>query len=461
MTEQAERRRDLGVTFGVALAARLAVVGIAWDRFPPADDGVYYDTLARRLAHGLGYTWAWPDGAVTPVAHYPVGYPALLALAYRLMGESPASALVMHAFIGAIGATCVHVVAEVGASRRAARCAGLAVALHPALLSYTPAVMTEGVTSALVAMPFALAVLVRRQTTMARCGSLGILAGLTLGGVVLVRPQSLLLVPVVAWVASQSLGRLRSTVVVALVGVGALLAVVPWTLRNERALGRAVMVSANGGWNLLIGTDPAAKGGWRALEVPEECRTVWEEAEKDACFGAVARRRIAANSWAWLMLVPSKLATTFDLGGSGPSYLSRSRPDLVPRWLVLGVGGAETVFERVALGAGLLGMGWAEGSRRRMRQVAGGVGSVFLLTPYAWVGYVALVGTIGLLGRKTLEREPLLGIAGGVLAATVVTHAVFFGAGRYGLVVYPWVAALAAGVAVWEIVRLSERRMNF
>jgi hypothetical protein len=31
-----------------------------------------------------------------------------------------------------------------------------------------------------------------------------------------------------------------------------------------------------------------------------------------------------------------------------------------------------------------------------------------------------------------------------VLAATMVTHAAFFGAGRYSLVVFPLVAALAA-----------------
>ena len=58
---------------GVALAARLAVVAWAWSRFPPVEDGHYYDVLAQRLAQGLGYTWLWPDGAVTYAAHYPGG----------------------------------------------------------------------------------------------------------------------------------------------------------------------------------------------------------------------------------------------------------------------------------------------------------------------------------------------------------------------------------------------------
>ena len=57
----------------IALLARLCVAVWAAPRFPAAGDGFYYDTLAHRLAQGQGYTWLWPDGAVTYAAHYPVG----------------------------------------------------------------------------------------------------------------------------------------------------------------------------------------------------------------------------------------------------------------------------------------------------------------------------------------------------------------------------------------------------
>jgi hypothetical protein len=82
-------RRDAALVFGVALAVRLAVVAWAHARFPPAEDGHYYDVLARRLAAGAGYTWLWPDGAVTYAAHYPVGYPGILAAAYAAFGATP------------------------------------------------------------------------------------------------------------------------------------------------------------------------------------------------------------------------------------------------------------------------------------------------------------------------------------------------------------------------------------
>jgi len=57
----------------LAFALRVLVVCWAKDRFPPADDGSFYHVVAQRIAHGQGYTWLWPDGAVSFAAHYPVG----------------------------------------------------------------------------------------------------------------------------------------------------------------------------------------------------------------------------------------------------------------------------------------------------------------------------------------------------------------------------------------------------
>jgi 4-amino-4-deoxy-L-arabinose transferase-like glycosyltransferase len=443
------RSRDLAVTALVALGARLVIVALAWDRFPPADDGVLYDTLARRLAAGQGYTWAWADGVVTPVAHYPVGYPALLAMAYRALGAWPHSALLLHALIGAIGAVGIHVVAGWGTSRRAGVWAGLLVALHPALLTYTSAVMTEGVCSALLAVPFALALRTRdaRQRGWAWGGT--VLAGAVLGGVALVRPQVLLLAPGLAWLASLGARRERFVALV-WVALGIFAVIAPWTLRNERAFGRPVLVSANGGWNLLIGTDAEAHGTWSALDPPGGCKEVWGEASKDECFGRVARQRIEEAPGAWLRLVPEKLAVTFDVGGSGASYLSRARPDLVQRWMVLAAGAVETLFERVMVLAALLALALERGARGRLRLGLGLVSSMFLFVHHAWPAYVGLALLLPLGGAARLHAEPIRGVAWLVLASTILTHAVFFGAGRYGLLVYPWIGALACAVlASW------------
>src|SRR5262249_34100012 len=66
------------------------------------------------------------------------------------------------------------------------------------------------------------------------------------------------------------------------------------------------------------------------------------------------------------------------------------------------------------------------------------------LTLHAWIAYAALAVAIALFGRG-LSRAPLvLPWTAAVIAATAIVHAVFFGAGRYGLVVVPFVSAVAA-----------------
>ena len=103
-----ERRGDARIIFLIALGARAAVVLWASSRFPAVEDGHYYDVLARRIASGVGYTWLWPDGAVTYVAHYPVGYPALVAAGYALFGPTAWVAMTINAVLGAAGAYAGH-----------------------------------------------------------------------------------------------------------------------------------------------------------------------------------------------------------------------------------------------------------------------------------------------------------------------------------------------------------------
>jgi len=142
---RAAARRQALWLFGLALSLRLLVAVFASSHFPPADDGVFYHAVAQRLAHGDGYTWAWPDGSVTYAAHYPVGYPALIGLAYAAFGPRPLSAMLVNALVGALLVVGVHACALRVTSLGRARLAALAVALHPTLILYTAALMTEAV----------------------------------------------------------------------------------------------------------------------------------------------------------------------------------------------------------------------------------------------------------------------------------------------------------------------------
>ncbi|WP_394830937.1 hypothetical protein LVJ94_30965 [Pendulispora rubella] len=433
----------------VALVVRLAVVAWAYPSFPPSADGTFYHKLAVRLAEGHGYTWLWPDGAVTYAAHYPVGYPALMALGYALFGVHPVVAMVQNALLGAAMAFATHVLVEPLVSRgvhpRAPFLAALGVALHPALVPYTAALMTEGTTTALLVISAAIA------TSPPAGGGWGgrvmlrlLGAGITMGIATLVRPQSLVLAPVLGALAlAPSFSwRARAAAGGAVLAV-TLLCCAPWTLRNCMRMHRCALVSVNAGWNLFIGEETRS-GAWEEARFPEECSTVWDEAEKDVCLERVAHRRIREAPAAWLAKMPRKLAVTFDYFGAAPWYLHTANPSAFTERAKLALGTVETVASRLLLVVSLVAMGWRPGIRRNLRRLAGLVGVLAAFSPFGWLAYLVLA----LLAAEAALAEPagmvLFGWTAAIIAATAATHAVFFGAGRYGLVVVPFVTALAA-----------------
>ncbi len=440
----APRSSDGFAIAGVALAVRLAVVAWAATRFPPAEDGKYYQIVATRIAEGKGYTWLWPDGVVTYAAHYPVGYPAVLGALYAVFGAHPTLAMVANGVMGALAALAVHRVASVGANRRGANVAALAIALHPGLVFYTPAIMTEGFAAALLALAAWATVAARRR------GRGVVWTGIAFGAATLVRPQSLLLAPCFGWLAAPpgnrrvALGRAAAVTAIA---VGACL---PWTFRNCARMHSCVLVSANAGWNLFIGAAPGATGSWVALDqlgVPAECRNVFGEAEKDACFGHAAVRDIEREPGRFLSLVPKKLAVTFDYAGAAGWYLHSSNPGAFSESAKVRLGTAETIWERLVVLAALVAIARYDGPFGRVRKGAAAATSAFLFMKSAWVAHLGLGLSAALLGRRFRDADRLpASLAAVTVLGTAATHAVFFGSGRYSLVCFPALAGLAGTV---------------
>ncbi len=417
------------LVIGIALGVRAVAVVLGWS-IPPVDDGVFYDTLATRLAEGRGFTWMWPDGAITPVAHYPIGYPAVIAVVYAAFGHYPGLAMICNAFVGAAGAWATYDLLVRSAAPDRALLGGVVAALHPALVAYTPALMTEGVTASLVLVGLAVA---SRQGPSSPAAT-----GIFLGFATLMRPQCALFAPAFGWIASRQ-RRVRAAVIATALTA---LVCLPWTVRNCLVMDRCVWVSANAGWNLAIGTQ-TTDGRWHEIQAPEACRDLFGEAAKDACFGQEARIAILSDVGSWVAKVPAKVRATFDYVGAAPGYLGRASPNGFPfRWQV-----ALLVVETLAC-RGLLAlalgavMTWP-GPRSRLRALVGTAGLFGCVTVPGAIGYVLLAAAIALLGKRKLAEEPLLAGTGAVIGCTAFTHALFFGAGRYGLAVVPFVTALA------------------
>jgi hypothetical protein len=437
------RRGALRVAL-LALAVRLVVVAFAAGRFPPADDGAFYQLIAERIARGLGYTWAWPDGTVTFAANYPVGYPALLGALYVLTGPRVAVAMLANAAIGAVASGAAVLLGSRGEPRSSGLLAGVLVALEPALVLYTPALMTEAVAGELLVIAAALA-----TSGSLRPWARAVGAGLVVGVATLVRPEMLLVAPCVGLlVAGREPGARRAVFAVLVVTGVALALCAPWTLRNCTRLDRCAFVSANAGQNLLIGTSPLGRGGWVGLDrmgVPAACRTEFGEGGKDRCFGRAALRNIAAAPSGWLAEVPRKLGLTFDYGTAAAYYLGASNSGLVSGRTQTLLGAVELLGQRVLLVLAALALGRAPGPRAVPRRLLGFACVALALVPFAWLGFV-LLAAVGLLLGKSLWHWPAAGLAVAAVGTTALTHAVFFGAGRYALVCLPALAVLAGSV---------------
>jgi hypothetical protein len=442
----APRTSDALVLFAVALAVRALVALLAASRFPPADDGSFYHVVATRISAGNGYTWLWPDGAVTHAAHYPVGYPALLGAAYLLFGAAPGVAMGVNALLGALAAPAAHLVASRVATRRGAIIAGLLVTLEPALVAYTPALMTEAVAGELFLVAAAAA-------SWPRLGSLPVrlfAASLLLGGCLLIRPQLVLVAPVVGLCAAAEDSKKRWLSAAAVTAASVALCL-PWSARNCVKLDRCAFVSANGGWNLYIGTSELGRGGFAPLDaigVPPACRTVFGEGEKDRCFGRAGLERIFAEPRAWLSLVPAKLGMTFDYGTAAAHYLAASNATLVGDREKTALGALELLGQRVLLLFALLALARAPGPRAPARTTVTLLAALSALTPTAWPAWLGLAFSGLLLGRALFRHPPAL-LATFTVLTTAFTHAVFFGASRYALVCLPALAALG-GSAWWR-----------
>lgn len=452
--ESPPRWGDAWLPTVLGLVLRVSVAVWAGERFPPANDGFFYHTFAVRIAQGEGYTWQWPDGVVTSAAHYPVGYPGVVGALYALGGALPVWAMLFNAVVGAAAVLAAHRIAATAASRLGAILAAWLVCLHPALIGYTPAVMTEGVVGALLAVAFWLTLLARgagNRGGWVRCG-LGVLLGL----VTLTRPQSLLLAPLFGaysvrsgpgFSPAQRWGRhVGAAVLTSLVAV---LVCSPWTWRNCERMDRCVFVSANAGWNLLIGAAQKATGAWVPIEhlgVPAECREVFGEVAKDACFWHAGVQEVRADPLRWLSMAPAKLGRTFDGCGAAGWYLHTSNGAEFGAAAQTGLDVLETLWQRgfVLLPALVALARWG---RLRSPWWSGwlAVAGFFVFLRSAWVAYLALVLGALLLGRRLSRYPPAFGAAAAV-ATTALTHVVFFGAGRYSLVCFPLLAALSGCV---------------
>lgn len=453
MTERAAppgRAEDVAFSWALGMVALLPrlFVAIAWAK-EPVWDGHYYHLGASRIAAGLGYSEdVLVDGVLVwkPWTHYPVGYSALLGVFYRLVGDQLLVAPIVNALLGAGTAVLIHRVALYWLGAARARVAGGIAALHPGLIAYSPLVMTELPTG------FLLVLLIWTLLRFRGRWQAPVLGGVVLGVLTLMRPASLLLVPLVALCEARPwrLAALKSAATLAV----ALAVVMPWTIRNCVRMDGCALVSTNGGWNLAIGA-LTETGRFQTLRGQDGCPVVTGQVQQDDCWAEVGWRKIKESPWRWLSLAPKKLAQTFNHESFAIEYVREADPGAWPEQRRQAARGLLTTAHLGLLAAAALSVVAMPLGRLRREEQYWQIGLLLLLAGLIFYGIADdqhpfhwLVVLAPALAFAPLPGRPELGAAGRMAMAaillTALTHVIFFGEDRYHLFVSPLLCLLAA-----------------
>jgi hypothetical protein len=305
--------------------ALIVVVGVAvrlvWALYAAREpvglqDPTLYTVFANSLASGEGYRL--PDG--TPTAYYPVGYPAALGAVFWLADNTPLPAgrvgltVALNLVAAAVSLVLIHRIGTRLFDRRVGLAAAAGLALMPNLVFHTAVALTETLfnTIALAAVLLVVATDWRRRPLPALVG-FGVLVGVA----ALVRPPSLLFVPVlvVAGWRAGGWGWREAMRSFAVPTVAAAAVILPWTLRNIDVMEAPILLSSNVGDNLCIGHNPDATG---AFQFPPSCLDGYDhlvrpeyEVARDTDGRAKALRFIREHPAEQLRLVPLRAFHTF------------------------------------------------------------------------------------------------------------------------------------------------------
>jgi 4-amino-4-deoxy-L-arabinose transferase-like glycosyltransferase len=422
------------------------VLRLAWLLFaarPPQGlhDPSLYVIAGIEVAIGNGYSA--PDG--TPTAYFPVGYPALLGVVFHLVGRFGPSRLptaeeMAAAARGAptdqftpllwdlaaagaalnllLGVATVALVYRVGRQlfdRSAGLIAALWVAVFPSLVFHTALLLSETLFCFLVMIVLALLLSTPwrgREISPARL----LTSGAALGLSALVRPLSLLILPLLFLARLQAGSGLRGALrCAALTCVGTLVVMGPWTVRNALVMPEPVLISTNTGDNLCIGHHPGARGNYSATpycladEPYAGIPRVEVEVRRNRDNIRKALRFASENPHAELILV-----------GRKAFHLLRHDHD------------ALTVAESWGMDAFI-----APWLRRTLERVA----DVFFFTTLC-------LGLIGMLWIAWQPRDPRRLMLLYAFLALILAPLAFFGDPRFHVPVLPLLAVAAARVAL-------------
>ena len=247
----------------VAIVAAAFVLRLLWALHVEVDPRTYwrwdmtiYDYQAYALAKGMGFV----DFAGSPSAHWPPGYPAIVAPLYRITDNSLLAARLLNVVVGSLTVVLVYLLGAKVFRREVGLLAAGLLALFPGQIFATSLIMTEPLFTLLFALALTFAVYtVLGEGNDRRWQAL--VVGLLIGAAALVRGEGLLLaaiIPVLIFVRHRSS---RATLArSSLLLLGAAIVILPWTARNIVKMHAPIIISTSATEAFWIGHHEGATG---------------------------------------------------------------------------------------------------------------------------------------------------------------------------------------------------------
>jgi 4-amino-4-deoxy-L-arabinose transferase-like glycosyltransferase len=221
-------------------------------------DTVYFDFLLwdERIFHDWAAQIASGEYASTAVYEFPPLAAYLFAAVYELLGADALWIRLLNVALGSVLIALVYFITKEMFDRIAAAVAGLGAVLYGELVLYSAVPLKT--TLGLVLFTSCVLLLLKTVRTRSHLGAIGL--GIAAGLTATVRPNALVLLPVLVaapavvarWRGSSTR---RGALAAAMVAAGICIATAPFVARNYLAAGEATLMTSQSGFNFYVAND--------------------------------------------------------------------------------------------------------------------------------------------------------------------------------------------------------------
>ena len=243
--DRLEERKVLLSIFGISLIARLLYVIL----FPTVvwGDAVAYENLATGLVEGKGF------GGGT--SYDLPGYPLFLAIVYSIFGHTHLIVHMLQAFIGALTCIVIYYIGKSVLNKKIGILSASIAALYPTFIIYSGMLYTETLFIFLLCLSVLYLIKIHEQPSIKNL----LIAGVSLGLGILIRPGILLFIPVILiWMLISSKEKKKNFMRFMAIFLIVVVVVSPWTIRNYNVHHEFVPIGTGGGVTLWYGYNPDA-----------------------------------------------------------------------------------------------------------------------------------------------------------------------------------------------------------